>query len=382
MSNMFNNGRSGELIALLLKAVEHTDDAVLITDQKGRIQYVNPAFERVTQFSRHEAIGKTPRLLKSGMHSDKQYRDLWSTILSGKVHRHTVANRKKNGTIYYSDQTITPVRDNTGLIANFVSVAKDMTDFLTVQAQDLNMAVAAEVQQRLYPRALPAVHGLDLVGAVILADKTGGDYYDFISMPDGSICIAVGDVSGHGIGAAMVMMETRALLRSMIAAELPLDEVFSRTNRILHDDLETGSFVTLILASIHPDTAKLTYISAGHDTCYLLDRDGVLKYEMTSTGLPLGLMENGESQAQHGPVLAEGDIAVFLTDGLMECQAHVGRFLEKEECLERIRSHRNDSASEILKGLQSLAYDFAGDDSFEDDITIVVCKAVAPSPKT
>ena len=361
---------------MLFKAVENTDDAVFITDETGRIEYVNPAFERITQYSRQETIGNTPRMLKSGRHSRERYRELWKTILDGKVYRKTVTNRRKNGTIYYSDQTITPVRDNADRIVNFVSVAKDMTDFMTLETQDLSMAVAAEVQQRLYPKTSPVVEGLDIAGAIFPADKTGGDYYDFIDMPDGGIAIAVGDASGHGIGAAMVMMEARALLRFMIAAGMPLDEVFFRINQILHDDLDTGSFITLILASIRPDNGSLTYVSAGHDTCFVVDGSGALKYEMTSTGPPLGMMTGSVFRVCTGPALEEGDVSVFLTDGLMECQAHVGRFLEKKDCLEVIRRHRSETSSKIVESLHALARDFGGDGPLLDDIAIVVCKSV------
>ena len=102
----------------------------------------------------------------------------------------------------------------------------------------------------------------------------------------------------------------------------------------------------------------------------------MLKYEMTSTGTPLGIVAGSIFRVRSGPLLEEGDVAVFLTDGLMECQAHLGRFIEKEAVLETVRKRRNETSSEIVNGLHALARDFVGDTPFNDDITIVVCKAV------
>ena len=108
--------------------VEQTADNVVITDREGVIEYVNPAFEQLTGYSQEEAIGKTPRILKSGLHTAKEYAQLWSTILAGKVLRGVVINRKKNGQLFYEDKTITPLRDRQGNITHFVSTGKDITE--------------------------------------------------------------------------------------------------------------------------------------------------------------------------------------------------------------------------------------------------------------
>ncbi len=374
MRDISDTKRSDEVVEKLFNAVELTDDAVFITTRDGRIEYINPAFTRVTGYTKREVIGKTPRLLKSDNHPPEHYRELWSTVLSGKVYRNTITNRRKNGEIFTADQTITPMRDITGRISNFVSVSKDMTEFLALQERELHMTVAANVQKRLYPQTSPLIHGLDLAGAVFPAGQTCGDYYDYIEMPDGNLGIVVGDVSGHGIGAAMVMMETRAMLRTLIEAEWSVEDAFARINKALYEDLDAGSFVTMIFATLDPSTGHLTYVSAGHDTCFVLDASGALKYEMHSTGMPLGLVKGSTSGTGIGPTLDDGDVAVLVTDGLTECQAHRGRFLEKDTCLDAIRARLHEPASEILGGLHTLVRDFSGDDPQIDDITIVVCK--------
>ncbi|MDO8706239.1 MAG: EAL domain-containing protein [Sulfuricaulis sp.] len=112
----------------LSSAIEQTADSVVITDTKGVIEYVNPAFENTTGFSQEEALGKTPALVKSGRHDRAFYDALWSTILRGEVFRAIFVNRRKDGALYHEEKTITPLRDGNGRITHFVSTGKDITE--------------------------------------------------------------------------------------------------------------------------------------------------------------------------------------------------------------------------------------------------------------
>lgn len=128
--------RHKEAEASLLKlssAIEQTADSVVITDTMGVIEYVNPAFEKTTGFSRESALGMTPALVKSGRHDRAFYEKLWSTILRGEVFRAIFVNRRKDGVLYYDEKTITPLRDSNGQITHFVSTGKDITERMKAQ---------------------------------------------------------------------------------------------------------------------------------------------------------------------------------------------------------------------------------------------------------
>jgi len=116
-------------------AVEQSADIIFITNSDGIIEYVNPTFEKLTGYSRQEVIGKTPDLLKSGQQASALYRELWETIRSGDVYRNIEVNRKKNGGLYYVDESISPIRDPAGTITHFVSNGRDLTERLRVEAQ-------------------------------------------------------------------------------------------------------------------------------------------------------------------------------------------------------------------------------------------------------
>jgi len=124
-----------ELLRKLLHAVEQSADTVLITDREGRIQYVNPAFEKLTGYAREEACGKTPRILKSGEQGPDTYQEMWKTLLAGQVYRGILVNRKKNGDLYYVEESISPVRDPNGEITHFISNGRDLTERLRLEAQ-------------------------------------------------------------------------------------------------------------------------------------------------------------------------------------------------------------------------------------------------------
>jgi two-component system, NarL family, sensor histidine kinase NreB len=111
----------------LLLAIEQTDDSVVITDRNGIIEYVNPAFEAMSGYTKDQAIGRKPSILRSGIHDQQFYESLWSTILSGRSFRATMNNRRRDGTLYDEDQMITPIRDASGAITHFVSTGRDVT---------------------------------------------------------------------------------------------------------------------------------------------------------------------------------------------------------------------------------------------------------------
>jgi len=128
-------GNAEDTVRKLWQAIEQSADMVLITDRAGVIEYVNPAFEVLTGYSREEAIGETPRLLKSGQQTPELYQELWATIVSGNVFRGILANRKKSGEIFYAEKSITPVRDGEGRITHFISNDRDITERRRLEAQ-------------------------------------------------------------------------------------------------------------------------------------------------------------------------------------------------------------------------------------------------------
>jgi sigma-B regulation protein RsbU (phosphoserine phosphatase) len=362
-----------ERLRKLSSAVEQTADSIVITNKQGSIEYVNPAFEKTTGYGSLEVMGRTPRILKSGMHDRSFYRELWAKILSGSSYRGTIVNRKKGGQLYWSEQTITPLKDKDGNITNFVTVMKDITELKEKREQEARLKVAREIQQRLLSPRI-SVPGFDIAGATHPAVETAGDYFDFISFSDGSIGIVVGDAVGHGIGAALIMAETRAYLRAFAKSESDPGEILSLLNRELAVDLGGVHFVTLILARLDPRRNVLDYASAGHVPAYLLNSSGRVDHVMESIDIPLGIRRDWLFHTSEPIKLAPENILVFFSDGLLELFP-LGKFeFWIDRALDVIARHRLASSHQILENLYKEVRQLAGGQPDADDMTCIICK--------
>ncbi len=349
-----------DLYDQMCRAVEQTADSIVITDNQGIIEYVNPAFEQTTGYSAGEVIGHTPRVLKSGKHDEQFYRDLWSRITAGEPFRGTVANRKKTGELYWAEQTISPIRDTAGTITHYVSVLKDVTALREQQQRQVYMQLAREVQQRYYDTTV-SLPGFDIAAAAYPADETGGDYFDLLPQADGSLYIVVADVAGHGFGSAFVMAETRATLRAYATMIDGIPALLERLNRTLVGSLGGNRYVTMILARLDPGSRRLQYAGAGHPPGYLLKRSGALGAVLHSTAPPLGIFENQEFPAAPAVSLDEGDIILMLTDGITDSMDATGAVLGEKAVLDFVRAHSRSGASELVRGLYDTARGFSGE---------------------
>lgn len=362
-----------ERTRLLSAVAEQTADAVMITDRQGVIEYVNPAVEKMTGFAPDELIGMTPRVLRSGFHTKADYAAMWDTLMKGEVFRGTLINRKKaEGAIYYSEQTITPIRDAAGKVSRFVSVGKDLTEVRAALEHSSKLALARSVQQRMYPASPPDSCGFDVAGTAIPADETGGDYYDYLRLPGGELGLVVGDVSGHGIDAALHMVQARTMLRAVILTQADPGGILGQLNGLLCDELDENRFITMVLACLDAASGTMRYAGAGHTTGFLLGANGRLKAELASTGVPLGLFDGAAFHSVAIAGLEKGDIVALFTDGIVE-SAGEGAYYGPERALDVLSRYRHESASDIVRHVCREAQVFANGPQ-TDDMTVVICK--------
>jgi PAS domain S-box-containing protein len=371
--------RKIQQIELLSNVVEATADAVIVTDRGGRIEYVNPAFETATGYTRAEVLGRNPRILKSGAHTSEFYAGLWRALVEGQVFRGTFINRKKSGELFFTEQTITPIRKPGGGITHVVSVGKDVTQLRRAAERESTLLLARSVQQRLFPSSQPLVPGFDIYGATFVADVTGGDYYDFIPLPGEGLGILVADVSGHGVDSALLMAETRAVLRATAQTTSEPSEILTVVNRVLHADTEAHRFATLLLVSLHVPSRTLAYASAGHTPGHLLDGRGAVKSELPATGLPLGLFPDSTYETRSALRMETGDTLVLLTDGVTDCGTPEEELFGAGRALEVIRSSLGARSSDIVEGLYRAVRAFEKGGPQRDDVTSVVVRRL-PGP--
>jgi PAS domain S-box-containing protein len=361
-------------ISLLSRAVEQTADSVMITDRHGTIEYVNPAFEAVTGYEVQEAIGKTPKILKSNLHKKEFYTQLWEQILAGNTFRGTLVNRRKSGDLFLAEQTVSPIKDNAGAITHFVSVLKDVTELRKQQEQQVQLRLAREVQQRFYSGETIAVSGFDIASVAYPAGETGGDYLDLFRLADDRVCIGIGDISGHGLDSALVMALTRAYVRSFAQVEGDLAKLISRVNHMLiADHLEHGRFVTLMLVCLDSANGCISYASAGHVPGFVMNGSGKVDCVLESSGPPLGLFPEVHFVSSVLP-LAPQQLVILATDGAAETATRDEVEFGTDGILEYVREHRQDSARELAEGIYRSARAFADGEPQHDDVTNVIIK--------
>ncbi len=240
-----------------------------------------------------------------------------------------------------------------------------------------SLGVAMQVQQRLLPAAPPRVRGLDVAGHSAYCDETGGDYYDFLVLdraaPD-AVLVALGDVMGHGVAAALVMASVRAVLRDRALAVGSLAELMGRLNRFMSADHNGERFMTMHLSIIDSKSATMRWVSAGHDPAILYDpSDGSFK-QVGEGDFPLGVVEGTEYCEQtYGPLRA-GQLILVGTDGVWEMPDVKGEAFGKQRLLDVMREFADRSAAEISAAIRERLTSFRGDAKQLDDVTYVVVK--------
>ncbi|HSQ58208.1 MAG TPA: SpoIIE family protein phosphatase, partial [Gemmata sp.] len=266
------------------------------------------------------------------------------------------------------------------LLQMFESITSEIAQFIDHRDADrriierqAEVEVAKRVQQAYFPKAKPNLEGLLIAGTSRPAQETGGDYFDFIPFPGGHLMIPLGDVSGHGLGAAMVMAETRAYIRALTLSGMHLGTILDFTNARLTEGTNAEHFVTMFLALLNPHSRSLVYSNAGQGPAYIFDRDGLLRTTLESTDIPLGIDANWSFHNDRSTMLESGDLVLLMTDGILEARSSDQDLFGAERAIEVVLRHRHEEPSVIIENLIREASLFCRDVQL-DDMTAVVIK--------
>ena len=234
-----------------------------------------------------EIVGKTDFDFYPAELAGKYLRDDRRVIETGAVLEDIEEHQDPEGVKTYVQVLKAPLLDARGQVIGVQGIYWDITPHKRAEAEAGRAAaefrVARRIQQKLFPRTVPDLPGLDIAvatfgfdigGASYPAEAIGGDYYDFVPLRDGSLGVAIGDVSGHGVGPALLMAEVRAFFRAFAQTEADVGAILGLVNRVLIPDIEDDRFVTLLLARLDPRTRRFSYASAGQQPGFILDAAG------------------------------------------------------------------------------------------------------------
>ena len=256
-------------------------------------------------------------------------------------------------------------------ISQFIDRRKAEKSLFLKQAE---IDIAQRIQQGLLAKAVPTLGGFEIAGICHPAIETGGDYFDFFPLPGACQGIAIADASGHGLGPALLITETRAYLRALALTNADIGRIVTLANRRLVEDLGGDNFVTLLLARLDPRTHSLEYVGCGHPSGCIFDSSGRVRALLESAGPPLGVVAESDFPIVPAITLQPGDLVLFLTDGVLEARAPDNTAFGFKRAIEVVRACRSDSAAQIANNLYDAARAFSLHEPQVDDITVVVIK--------
>ena len=244
-----------------------------------------------------------------------------------------------------------------------------------------DLRVARTIQEGMLPKQSPDLPGYDIAGWSQPAEETGGDYYDWQSLPDGRLAISLADVTGHGIGPALVTAACRAYSRASFPSGGGLGALMNRINALLSEDLPANRFVTFAICILDPQTSRLELLSAGHGPILIYKASEDRLYDFPAQGIPFGISSSFDYGEALETGLSPGDFVVLLTDGFHEWAGSDDEQFGLDRVRHTVRAAKDLPAQELIAKLYAQAQEFSRGTVQQDDLTAVVikCRLVHPT---
>jgi phosphoserine phosphatase RsbU/P len=267
-----------------------------------------------------------------------------------------------------------------GTLAEQMAIALDYSSLVTRLAEQealrREVEIAGQVQEGLYPQTRPALATLDYEGACRMARGVGGDYYDFLALRPGVVGIAVGDIAGKGVSAALLMASLQAMLRSRAALALDdLERLTAEINDAMVASTAPSKFATLFYGVYDDGARRLRYVNAGHNPPLLWRAREAVPERLPPTGVALGLfpgMEYGRAEVRLDP----GDLLVIFSDGVVEALDGRGEEFDETRLLDLVTRHREEGALALRDAILGAVERWTGDAALHDDVTVVVLRGI------
>lgn len=290
----------------------------------------------------------------------------------------------KDGTTRWIRDTVIHRYNETGDLVGYDGVVEDISRRKqaeeTLREREAHLLAAQGIQARLWPKESPSLPGYDIAGAVFPAAFAAGDYFDYVPMLDGSLGLVIGDVSGHGLGPAIVMALTYAHLRSLLEIYSDVGDILARVNRFLIN--ETDHFVTLLFGRLMLAARQFVGTNAGHPPGYVLNSKGHVKGKIGSTAVPLAVIPDATFPAGNVVALEPGDVVVLLTDGILETRSPDNAIFGMCRTFDVIRANQSRSAREIIEAIYDAVLNFCHPQKPDDDMTAIVIKVLADEDRS
>lgn len=354
------------------RIVSTTAQGFFLVDGEMKIIDVNETFCRLLGYTREAFLGKNPYEFASPGFA--RYIRMNQKALMVRETKETEGGfltrfGRKVPVLLHSS----PLTDDRGGFMGIMIFVTDMTEHKKA------MALAGEVQKNLLPQTPPKIDGFDIAGRSRPCDEIGGDYFDFIYQGNlkGSMNVVIGDITGHGVDAALFMTTARGFLRMRAAQPGNAAQIITDMNQHLSKDvLESGRFMTLFFITLDPGSGSLQWVRAGHDPAMVYDPGTDTFENLMGRGAALGVDGTLSYTEQTYSTLTQGKIIVLGTDGIWESQNPQGEMFGKDRLKKIIRENAGMDAKSIVDSVFSGIWNFIADQKPFDDLTLVIIKRV------
>jgi phosphoserine phosphatase RsbU/P len=354
------------------RIVSTTSQGFFLIDDQMIILEVNDTFCDLLGYTREEMLGKTLREFASPEFS--------RFIAVNQAILFKIKIKETEGQLVAKNGRIVPVLIHSNPLtddkSNFIGIMAFVTD-MTEQKKAL--ALAAEVQKSLLPTNQPDINGFDIAGKSKSCDEIGGDYFDFImqGQSKGTVNVVIGDITGHGVDAALFMTTARGFLRMRAAQPGNAAQIITDMNQHLSKDVfESGRFMTLFFISLNPNSGSLQWVRAGHDPAIVYDPETDTFENLMGKGAALGVDDKLSYSEQAYTNLTEKKIIVLGTDGIWESIGPKGDMFGKKRLKDIIRDNAEKDAKSIVESVFKSIQEFTVGQRPIDDITLVIIKRV------
>lgn len=374
---------------LIEQATNTSTEGITISTMAGDdrpLIYINEGFERLTGYSREDALGKNCRFLQGEKTDEKAVEEIRQAIRKGESCTVELLNYKKDGSPFWNRLSITPLINSDKEVTHYVGIQSDITE-LRATRERLELAnenlelfhtrimgeleQASKAQQFILPDLLPRNDKISFSARYAPMDQIGGDFYDVFELKPGVYGILVADVTGHGIPAALLTFMTSYAFKNAALTQASTAAVVAETNKQLVHKMPMGAFITMFYAIYDSNSRQLTYTQAGHPPGFIVRPSTKEAIPLRSGCGLVGVFEEDEMVFCEEQIsLQAGDKLLLYTDAIIE-SAKNDQLMGIEEFTDFLSTSGSCSIAELLDNIYQLGLDYSGRSSYEDDFTLV-----------
>ena len=362
------------------RAIEAASVGINISDARlhnNPIIYLNPALSRMTGYSHAELIGQSMAILQGPDTDQTVVDEVRHSLLEGHDCEVVLKNYRKDGTPFWNELLVSPVFNEAGKLTHFIGIQSDITERRRAEEEQHELEIAKQIQSSLLPKGSMQGEGIQIAGFCQPATHVGGDYYDYYLGKE-TVNMVIADVSGHSVGAALLMAGVRNTLKAVAHRPDPNNpdqgsaEILNALNELLHDDLNGSDlFISMFYLRYNPKQKRLCFSNAGHNYPLWLPANEDQCRELDTEGMILGVKKQVEF-AEVCVTLQPGDKILLYTDGITEAQNRAGEFFGVDRLTQHLISNRLASPEMTIQNLLAALREFCGSATFNDDVSLVV----------